>query len=127
MIGGSSPGRDWGFFSSPPRPDQLWGPHSLLSSGYQVFFLGGVNWPRREADHSHLVPRSKCVELYLYCPNTPSWCCAQLKKHGDYFNFTLATCVWMGANYILLLLSLVDVELGLSLGGGAVYVEGVWK
>jgi len=22
------------FFSSPPRPERLWGPHSLLSNGY---------------------------------------------------------------------------------------------
>jgi hypothetical protein len=33
MIGGSSPGRDWEFSSS-PHPDRLWGPSSLLSDGY---------------------------------------------------------------------------------------------
>jgi hypothetical protein len=27
------------FFSSPPRPERLWGPPSLLSNGYQGFFL----------------------------------------------------------------------------------------
>jgi hypothetical protein len=37
----SSPGRDWEFFSSPPRPDRLWGPPSLLSNGYQVLFPWG--------------------------------------------------------------------------------------
>jgi hypothetical protein len=26
------------FFSSPPRPDRLWGPHSLLSIEYQGIF-----------------------------------------------------------------------------------------
>jgi len=26
MIGRSSPGRGWEFFSSPPRQDRLWGP-----------------------------------------------------------------------------------------------------
>jgi hypothetical protein len=41
MIGGSSPGRGWEVFSSPPRPDLLWGPFGLLSSGYQVFFTSG--------------------------------------------------------------------------------------
>jgi hypothetical protein len=28
MIGGSSPGGDWEFFSSPPCPDRLWDPPS---------------------------------------------------------------------------------------------------
>jgi len=39
MGNGSSPGRDWEFKSSPPRPDRLWSPPSLLSSGYQGLFL----------------------------------------------------------------------------------------
>jgi hypothetical protein len=33
VIRGSSPGRDWEFLSSPPRPDRFWGPPSLLSNG----------------------------------------------------------------------------------------------
>jgi hypothetical protein len=41
MIGGSRPGRGWEFFSSPSRPDRLWSPPSLLSSGYQVIFPWG--------------------------------------------------------------------------------------
>jgi hypothetical protein len=52
MIGVSSPGRGWEFFSSPPRPDRFWGPSSLLSNGYQGFFPWGVRMPEREADHS---------------------------------------------------------------------------
>jgi hypothetical protein len=36
--GGSSPGRGWEFFSSPPRPDRLWDPPSLLSNGYRRLF-----------------------------------------------------------------------------------------
>jgi len=47
MIGSSSPGKDWEFFSSPPHPDRFWGPPSLLSNGYQGLFPWG-----READHS---------------------------------------------------------------------------
>jgi hypothetical protein len=38
MISGS---RGWEFFSSPPCPDRLWGPPSLLSNGYQRLFLRG--------------------------------------------------------------------------------------
>jgi hypothetical protein len=38
---GSIPGRDWDFFSWPPRPDRLWGPPSLLSNRYwELFPLG---------------------------------------------------------------------------------------
>jgi hypothetical protein len=48
MIGGSSPGRGWEFFSSPPCPERLWGPPSLLSNGYQ----GLLKRLRREADYS---------------------------------------------------------------------------
>jgi hypothetical protein len=33
MIGGSSTGRGWQFLSSPPRPDLLSGPPTLLSCG----------------------------------------------------------------------------------------------
>jgi hypothetical protein len=29
------PAGSWEFFSSPPRPERLWGPSSLLSNGYQ--------------------------------------------------------------------------------------------
>jgi hypothetical protein len=35
---GSIPGGGWEFFSSPPRPERLWGPPSLLSNGYQGLF-----------------------------------------------------------------------------------------
>jgi len=31
----------WEFFSSPPSPEGLWRPHSLLSNGYQGLFLWG--------------------------------------------------------------------------------------
>jgi len=35
MIGGSSPGREWEFFSSQQCPEQHWDPPSLLSNRYQ--------------------------------------------------------------------------------------------
>jgi hypothetical protein len=40
-IGGSSRGRSWEFFSSPPRPDRFCGPPSLLSNGKRGNFPGG--------------------------------------------------------------------------------------
>jgi hypothetical protein len=38
---GSIPGGCWEFFSSPPLPERLWGPPSLLSNGYQGLFPWG--------------------------------------------------------------------------------------
>jgi hypothetical protein len=48
-------------FSSPQRPDQLWGSPSLLYNRYR-----GVKRQGREADHLHLVPRLRMVKLYLH-------------------------------------------------------------
>jgi len=39
-LRGSIPGRGQEFFSSPPRPDRLWGPHNFLSSRYRGSFPG---------------------------------------------------------------------------------------
>jgi len=39
---GSIPGRDWEFFSSPPHPNWLWGPPSLLSNWYRRFSTGST-------------------------------------------------------------------------------------
>jgi hypothetical protein len=35
--------------SSPPRPERLWGPASLLSNGYRLSLSLGINRPGREA------------------------------------------------------------------------------
>jgi hypothetical protein len=45
--------------------DRLWGPTGLLFNVYQGLLLR-KQCQRREANHSHLVPRSRTVELYLH-------------------------------------------------------------
>jgi hypothetical protein len=101
-------GGDWKFFSSPPRPERLWGPPSLLSNGYQGLSLG-IKRPGREADHSP--PSSaevkECLELYFRSPNTPSWRGAHFKKaQGQlYFYFTF----FLGTALLLLVVVVVVV------------------
>jgi hypothetical protein len=77
---GSSPGNGWEFFSSPPRPDRLWGLPSLL---WVPDLPLGAKRPGCEADHS--LPSTAGV-LYLHSPNMPTWRGAQ-SKHRDNFIF----------------------------------------
>jgi hypothetical protein len=50
----------------------------LLSHGYWRLFSRLVDRPLREADHSHLVPRSRMLELYLKF---------LIRLHGVVFNY----------------------------------------
>jgi hypothetical protein len=81
MIGGSSPGTDWEFFSSVLCPGRFWGLPILLSGGYLGVGLAAL---------FHQVARlgGGCVELCLHSPNMHSWRGAQLKDR-DNFTFTL--------------------------------------
>jgi hypothetical protein len=55
---------------NPPQcPDQLWGPPSLLSDGYQRQFPGGLSgWGMKVTTDLNLVLKSRMVELYLHSP-----------------------------------------------------------
>jgi hypothetical protein len=59
MIGDSSLGRGWEFSSSLPRPDWVWGPPSLLSSGYQ----GALSLRVKQSGHEGDNARPSSVEV----------------------------------------------------------------
>jgi hypothetical protein len=56
------------FSSSPPRPDRLWGPSSLLSKWVPGTVSPGVKRPGREVNHSPASSAEvkECVALYLH-------------------------------------------------------------
>jgi hypothetical protein len=57
------------FSCVPLRSERLWGPPSLLSNEYEGLFpWGESDRGLKLTAHLHLVPRSKCVELYLHSP-----------------------------------------------------------
>lgn len=62
-IRGSNPGREK-FFCAPKRPDQLWGPYSLLLNKYRVS-IPGVRRPRR--DNYNSPPRSTDIANEWIC------------------------------------------------------------
>jgi hypothetical protein len=97
MIGGSSPGRGWEFFSSPPRPDRLWDPPSLLSNVYQGALSLGVKRLGREADQ--LPPSSaevKNAQSYTSTPQYAFMALCSVKAQGQlYFTFTfIVNCLY---------------------------------
>ena len=83
MIWHSNPGRERDFLYN--SGDLLWGPSSLLFTGYPRS-LSGVRRPKHEADH--LPPSSARLRMrgaVPLCFDTPAWC-----GHGQpqllYFN-----------------------------------------
>jgi hypothetical protein len=90
MIGGSSPGGDWEFFSSPLRPDRLRGPPNLLCNGYQGLFpLEQSGRGVKLTTHLHLVARSIMRGAIPPLPQYAfmAWYSVK-KKHRDNFTFT---------------------------------------
>jgi hypothetical protein len=81
MIGGSSLCRVWKFFSSPPRPDRLWGPLSILSNGYQRLFPWGKSGRGVKLTiHLHLVPRLRVRGAIHVLPQYAfmAWCSVKI-------------------------------------------------
>jgi hypothetical protein len=62
------PGGGWAFFSSPLRPERLWGPPSLLSNAYQGLFPWGYSGRGVKLTTHHLVPWSKNEWSYTCTP-----------------------------------------------------------
>jgi hypothetical protein len=60
----------WRIFSSPRRPDRLWGPPNLLSKGTGSY-APGVKRPKRESDHSP--PASAEVQKMWIYTSTPQY------------------------------------------------------
>jgi hypothetical protein len=76
------------FFSSPSRPDRLWGPPMVLMA-----LSLGVKRPGREVDHSPPC-NAEVKNSWSYTPIPPyvfvAWC---LIKHRDNFTFTFTLCI----------------------------------
>jgi hypothetical protein len=87
-----------GFLSSSlPRPDRLWGPHSLLTNGYQGLLPRGVKLTthlhlvRRLRRYGDILPFPQCIfmtwcllnELYFWTLSIV-WCLKKLRNKNIY-------------------------------------------
>jgi hypothetical protein len=91
MIGGSSPGRGWEFFSSPPCPDLHWGLPSLLSIGYEGALSLEVKRPRPETDHVEVKCAWSCTSTRQYASMTR--CLVKNKSTGTTLFNLVVNCI----------------------------------
>jgi hypothetical protein len=66
VVGGSSPGRVWEFFSSPPRPESTQPHIQWLPAALSL----GIKRPVREADHS-VLSNAEVKNAWGYTSTTP--------------------------------------------------------
>jgi hypothetical protein len=74
-------------FYSPHHPERLWGPPSLLSSGYLGLFSRGV----KLTTHFQLVPRSRKGGSIHPLPQTSSWHSTELPEYRSNITFTFTS------------------------------------
>jgi hypothetical protein len=78
-VGDSNPDKSEKLFSSPKRPDQLWGSPSVLFSGYR----GSFPWVKRLGDAiNHSDPPSTEVKNEWSCTSSPPICLRGVKREN---------------------------------------------